>query len=105
MTKAYWNEWRRANNESVSNSESNDDEESLDEDGEEGAESESEPNSGESLEEDMDDEDEVSSHNKTLLDTVPNVTGLNYDPKQTIFTTTQKANSTMRMGEDSDEKQ
>jgi hypothetical protein len=36
----------------------------------------------------MDDEDEVSSHNKTLLDTVPNVTGLNYDPKQTIFTTT-----------------
>jgi hypothetical protein len=88
MTKAYWNEWRRANNESVSNSESNDDEESLDEDEEQGAESESEPNSGESLEEDMDDEDEVSSHNKTLLDTVPNVTGLNYDPKQTIFTTT-----------------
>jgi len=88
MRKAYWNEWRRANNESVSNSESNDDEESIDEDGEQGSEIESEPNSDELLEEDIYDIDEVSSHNKTLLDTVPNVTGLNYDPKQTIFTTT-----------------
>jgi hypothetical protein len=49
MTKAYWNEWRRANNESVSSSESNNDEDSLDEDGEKGAECESEPNFGESL--------------------------------------------------------
>jgi hypothetical protein len=104
MSKAYWNEWRRANNERVSSSESSaskddDDDESLDEE----EEDESEANSGESLEEEVDDEDGVSSHNKTLLDTVPNVTGLNYDPKQTIFTT--KPNSTMRdLGEDSDEK-
>lgn len=56
-------------------------------------ESDSQLNSGESLEEE-EDSDEVGTQNQTLLDTVPNVTGLNYDPKQTIFTT--KPSSTMQ---------
>jgi serine/threonine protein kinase len=83
MSKTYCNEWRRARGDSFSSSGSDDSESSLESMEEE---TDSEPNSGESLEEEEevsndDADDEIGTQNQTLMNTVPNVTGLNYNPK------------------------
>lgn len=77
MSRAYYTEWRRATGDNVSSSETSD---SNEDDGE-SFEEETDSNQNDSEDQSEENEDGDTTLKQTLMDTVPNVTGLNYKPE------------------------